>query len=250
MTVQTAISTDATAIYREGQYARLHADWHIRDAPAKAQDLLPAMEALAENLSGKPCLIADVGTGVGGVPVELRKRLANRLPHFSPAFVGYEIAAEAVQTAHTLFPDLEIRNRHLSEDDGRFDAVMFVDVLEHLESGWEMLRLASRISDYLIVRQPLLDNFGLFRGNKYGSQRATLGHISYFNYRSFLDMASATGWMPLQLRLAAPWEIGGPCDTGGTRGMRPVKRLLTHLSRENASFLLEGFYLIGIFRKS
>jgi hypothetical protein len=63
-------------------------------------------------------------------------------------------------------------------------------------------------------------------------------------------MAAATGWKPLRLRLAAPWEIGGPCGTGGTTGLGPLKRLLTYLSREKASFLLEGFYLNGIFQKS
>ena len=115
-------------------------------------------------------------------------------------------------------------------------------MLEHLENPWEMLRLARKVSRFLIVRQPLLDNFGLFRHDKYFAQRQGLGHIAFFNYRSFLDMSDATGWTPSTVSLAAPWEMGVP---GGV--FLPAKKLLRKAAPMAASFLLEGFYAIGLF---
>lgn len=229
----------ASVKYTDGDYAARHPDWHILDAEVKANALLPYVKALAE-LCSNP-LICDVGTGVGGVPAALT-RMFSSAEASRPRYVGFEPSEYAARRGRKMHPGLEIRNKPLEELDGPFDATLFVDVLEHLENPWEMLRLARRVSRYLLVHQPLLDNFGLFRRNKYEQQRRDLGHISFFNHASFVDMTAATGWRPYALALIAPWQTG---VAGGP--LLPVKRLLRRVAPEATSFMLEGFYLDGLF---
>jgi Methyltransferase domain len=229
----------AATKYTGGEYAARHPDWHVADAEAKASELLPGVKALA-GLVTNP-IICDVGTGVGGVPAALMRMLPSAGAS-QPRYVGLEISEYAVRRGREMHPYLEIRNKPLEESDGPFDATLFADVLEHLENPWEMLRLARRVSRYLLVRQPLLDNIGLFRRNKYEQERRDLGHIAFFNYRSFLDMTLATGWRPHTVSLVAPWEMG---LSGGP--LLPIKRMLRLAAPEATSFILEGFYVDGLF---
>jgi hypothetical protein len=62
---------------------------------------------------------------------------------------------------------------------------------------------------HLLRHQPLLESFSTFRHDAYRIQRDSWGHVAFFNYRSFCDMASATGWRPLRADLVAPWEMAG-----------------------------------------
>jgi hypothetical protein len=120
---------------------------------------------------------------------------------------------------------------------------MLVDVLEHLENPWEMLRTVRTNSRYLVVRQPLEEGFPMFRHKSYARQRERLGHVGFFNWHSFLDMASATGWQPLEAKLLAPWELH--CY----RRHRPcLKSLLVRFNRPIMSHFISGFYMIGAFK--
>jgi hypothetical protein len=241
MTAPADVQSGAAAPdkYLSGDYAERHPGWHLNDAEIKARELLPGVTALARKV--RDPVIVDVGTGVGGVPAALQRMLPD-VGGSRPRLIGFEIAEYAVRKGRELFPDLDLQHRALEATDGPFDATMFADVLEHLENPWEMLRRARGASRHLLVRQPLLDNFGLFRHDKYRKQRETLGHISFFNYRSFIDMAAAAGWRPHTVAIVAPWQMGVRCGP-----LRPAKQLLARLAPETTSFLLEGFYLTGLF---
>lgn len=157
---------------------------------------------------------------------------------------AYEISPQAAAVARERNPEMRVEQRFLRVAEERFDMAMLVDVLEHVENPWELLRTVRTNCRYLVVRQPLLGNFSRFRYDDYRNQREHWGHISCFNYRSFLDMASACGWLPLKLELRAPWELIGhdPLDAGF------LKRLVARKWPVAASFFIDGFYLIAAFK--
>ncbi|HMP00868.1 MAG TPA: methyltransferase domain-containing protein [Gemmatales bacterium] len=238
-----AAPTEATELYLAGAYKSRHPDWHLADAPRKAADLQPGLDALLKEWNKQTLRLADVGAGTGGVLDQVLTRLRNAAPQLDIQGTGFEIAAEAVALGRQQFPHLDLREKSFTVDDGPFDAVMLVDVLEHLENPWALLREARAASSYLLVRQPLLENFSTFRHRNYRAERETWGHIGFFTYRSFLDLAAATGWQPVHIELRAPWELA---DAAPRRAW--LQRLLVRLHREWASFFLAGFYLNGLFR--
>jgi hypothetical protein len=159
--------------------------------------------------------------------------------------LALDISPQAVEKARELFPQLPVQQGALAADLGPVDALMFNDVLEHVENPHELLRTAAVVATHMIVRQPLLESFAMFRHNGYRNQREGWGHIALFNVRSFTDMALAAGWEPLELRLVAPWELVGATQRG-----RWTARMMVKANREIASQFITGFYLNGAFRRS
>jgi hypothetical protein len=230
--------------YQSGEYLDNHPDWHLEDAPGKALDILPSLLAAVDRLGQSTVRLADVGAGVGGVIHETVKQLALARPELEVQAVGFEIAEPAVRRGSELFPDVRLRNKFFDRDDGPFDIVTFNDVLEHLENPWDMLRVAASTSRFMVVRQPLIDNFSTFRLRSYRIQREHWGHIAYFSVDSFLDMAEATGWTPIEERLVPRWELHA---TNASKGL--LASLLTRLDRRWASFFTSGYYLLAAFER-
>jgi hypothetical protein len=241
---ETDTSKAFSAIYTDGAYAQQHPDWHLGDAPTKAADVIKGVRAVANALGGKKIVLADVGAGVGGVLEELMKMLGGQTPAVEIEPIAFEISEQASAEARRRFPGIDVRQKFLDRTDGPFDATMFVDVLEHVENPWELLRTAHAVSKYLIVRQPLLGNFSRFRHDNYRDQRLTWGHISLFNSRSFADMTTATGWKPLEIEVLAPWELAGHSGRAGV-----LSKMMLRMSRAMASFFVDGFYLVGAYER-
>ena len=236
---------DATQLYTTGEYGIQHSDWHLADAPNKVKDISAALKSLIERTRKPNLKIADIGSGVGGVLHETIKLLNHNYPNIEITGIGFEIASTAIETSRKIFPELDIRQKAFDHTDGRFDLVMFIDVLEHLENPWEILRIAKDSSEYMIIRQPLLENFSTFRHQNYQNQREHWGHIAYFNYHSFMDMTQSIGWEPINLDLSAPWELEGK-DKGRASS---AHKFLVKTNRVMASYFLSGFYLNGLFQK-
>jgi hypothetical protein len=233
-----------STLYTDGNYAKQHPDWHLADAPGKALDLQAAVEAVAAAVGGKKLVLADIGAGVGGVLDQLVTLFRTKMPQLEISPIAFEMSLEAASEARRRFPDLDVRQKLLEPTDGPFDATLFVDVLEHVENPWELLRTARSVSQYLIVRQPLLANWSRFFHDNYRDQRETWGHISLFNCRSFADMTLATGWKPLLLQLLAPWELAG----SGKKRLLPG--IIVKINRPISSFVIDGFYLIGAYERA
>ena len=216
----------------------------------KARDLYDPIQAVISHMTSENPVSAlrlvDVGAGAGLVLAELKRNIESEWSGISVVPTAFEISPEAVTIARTRNPNLDVRQKLVTQDDGPFDAAMLVDVLEHVENPWELLRTVYSCSEYLLVRQPLLGNFARFRHDNYRDQRLQWGHIGYFNYRSFLDMTVACGWQPLHLNLLAPWELASDVPRRKSLGAG----LLLSLNRVMASFIVDGFYLNAAFRRT
>lgn len=241
------MSTAKAAIerYVQGDYQAKHPNWHLADSAKKAADLQAALEAMLRDSPQKKWSIVDVGAGAGGVLDETIKRINAMDRGIEVQACGFEISPHAIALAAQRFPHLSMRQKFFEASDGPFDAVMFTDVLEHSENPWEMLRTAREAARYMLVRQPLLENFSTFRHDNYRNQREEWGHVGFFTYRFFLEMAAATGWTPLKVDLVAPWELATKDAKGGM-----IQRLMTKTNRAMASYFISGFYLNGVFRRA
>jgi len=234
---------DFSSIYNNQDYATKHEGWHFEDTEAKIKDISLFSNALVSRIKKDDITIADIGTGMGGVLNGFVKQVTK---HSGKQVEGiaFEISEFAVSKGKQMFPELKWNNRELLETDGPYDVVMFIDVLEHLENPWQLLRMTAKISRYMLIRQPLLDNYSNYRTDNYKSHRDTWGHIAFFNYRSFIDMAIATGWNKCDVKLVAPWEL----NTGEKKIPVPFwKTMLSKYYREHISYFVSGFYLNGLF---
>jgi hypothetical protein len=241
-TMNDAAPKSSLAQYTDGDYAARHPGWHITDAPHKAQDVLPGLLAISDDCQLKTLRIADVGAGVGGVIVELKKLFESARPGSSLEATAFEVSPDCIERARELFPSLDMRQKLLESSDGPFDVILLADVLEHVENPWELLRTARAAARYLLVRQPLLESFSTFRHNNYGNQFKEWGHIFFFNHRSFLEISRQSGWQPLKIDLLAPWELHPPAQPN------IIKRSLLRMNRLMCSYFMSGFYVVGAFK--
>ncbi|MEM7035281.1 MAG: methyltransferase domain-containing protein [Chloroflexota bacterium] len=232
--------------YINNSYKHKHQDWHLGDAPFKAQDIMPGLLAAIKASNKNSIRIADIGAGAGGVLIEVIKLLNQAKASIEIEAIGFEVSPQAVEISRQQFPQLQMRQKFFEISDGPFDIILFVDVLEHVENPWEMLRLARKSSDFITVRQPLLENFSTFRHRNYEGQRNEWGHIGFFNYYSFLDMTNACGWKPLEITLAAQWELAANINRSGSI----LHRALVNTNRIITSYLISGFYLNGTFENA
>lgn len=234
-------------LYIDGDYAAMHPDWHLEDAPGKAIDIFPALGFVVECYNGKNMLkIADVGAGVGGVLSEVGKLVSASYPHLNVDLTGFEISPQAVNKGRELFPLLDLRHKYFEAEDGPFDIVMLIDVLEHLENPRDILRAAISCSDYLVVRQPLVESFSSYLQNRYRSEREIYGHINHFNCRSFVDLLSSVGWETVKVDLVPWWELATPQQFKASF----IRKLTCKFNRTITSYLLGDYNLIGAFKRA
>ncbi len=230
--------------YESGAYWTDHPEWLAEASTPKVQDMLPSFRAALEARSGDSFVIADVGTGTGASIQTIARELTRLYPKTQVRVVGYEIAPNAIAAGRERFPEMEFRQKHFDGTDGTFDAVSFLDVLEHVEDPYGLMRSAAKAAPFMVVRQPLLEGFSSFRHNAYINHINGEGHITFFNCRSFVAMANFSGWLPLHTELLAPWQ-----QAGNSRNRGLFKSLLHKINPELASIIISGYYLNGAFRR-
>ena len=236
---------DTSYVYSSGQYWAEHPEWMAEHKPPKAKDVVPALITMVDDSRLKELTIADVGGGTGATIVAVIELLKEIRPELTVRPVVFDIAGNAIERGRQLYPHIEFRQECFNARSGKFDAALLVDVLEHLENPWELLRAVRVAAPYLIVRQPLLTSVGTFLRNAYAHQRVGEGHIGHFDYYKFIDMAESCGWSRLDVQLLAFWELPSNRDRASL-----YKKMLFALHRPLASVLISGSYLTGAFKKT
>jgi SAM-dependent methyltransferase len=237
---------EASDAYISGQYWENHPEWLTDHRPLKAKDIVAGLLAVIDDSGLKQLKVADVGGGTGGTLVELLRLTKEFRPAVTVVPTVFDIASNAIARGKELYPNIEFRREFFDIKSGYFDVILLIDVLEHLENPWELLRVTNAAAPYLIVRQPLLTSLGTFWRNAYAQQRVGEGHIAHFDYYKFIDMAETCGWNALAIELLAVWEL--PFNQDQKPSL--IKKLLFALNRPLASVLISGSYLTGAFKRS
>ena len=108
------------------------------------------------------------------------------------SFWGYEISPQAFELAKSRVNErLHFKLADIRQEDGSFDLILIVDMLEHLENCFSFLRDLKSKSEYKIISFVLdLSVESLLRPNALLGFRSTRGHVGHVHYFT-KDMALA-----------------------------------------------------------
>jgi SAM-dependent methyltransferase len=181
--------------YSKGEY-----DIADQDGPWKARYMYDVVKAIPDKQSIRK--YADLGCGKGGVLrhlVELLKESGFPLE----TIVGYDISPfhDFVQQASL---EIEFKQQDFLESKDDFDLVTIIDVLEHISCPQDYLAGVGCRARYVAVYIPMDDRLSVLLANQYNYRIQHVGHISFWNPSSALNLISASGLQPLRCSFTGP----------------------------------------------
>jgi SAM-dependent methyltransferase len=177
-----------TSVYVNGEYLSQNPTWHIEDSPWKAEQIL----RMLDNHEIVPRTVCEVGCGAG----EILRQLQLCMPDDCELF-GYDISPQAYEMAMTRENDrLHFRLGDLTCDlDERFDLLLVMDVIEHLDDYYGFLRKLRSHGEYKIFHIPLeLSAYTVLRSYPILEMRESVGHIHHFSKDTALAALRETGY--------------------------------------------------------
>lgn len=151
--------------------------------------------------------LLEVGCATG----ESSRRIGNLLhgQHFEVSEYDERLVGKMLETG---FP-YKVRQESvysLQREDGSFDAVFFLEVLEHMENVEAALRELFRVSSKYVVisvpNEPLWSILNMLRGKYWGNFGNTPGHINQWSPRAFARLLSNYGNI-IENYSPVPWNI-------------------------------------------
>jgi len=177
--------------YASNEYLRDNPTWDLEDSPWKAKKV----EELLAVTGYKPRSVCEVGCGAGGV-------LANLRSFFPDAeLFGFDIAPNAAQfwSRHTLANIHFEVGDFLELNERRFDVLLLLDVIEHLENPFDFLSRLRKHADLFIFHVPLdLSAINILRESPLLRARTKVGHIQYFTKYLALALVNDCGYEVLK----------------------------------------------------
>lgn len=191
-------------LYTSGDYLKTNPSWHIGESPWKAREI---MRLIARN-SITPKTICEIGCGAGEILRLLQQKLESEL-----VFSGYEISPQAFELCKRKENEkLHFKLQDIKDEGGVFfDLILVMDVLEHIENYFELLRDVKSKSQYKIFQLPLdISVRSVLRGHIL-EYRETYGHIHYFTKEIALRMLQDAGYEVLDYFytdefIPLPWD--------------------------------------------
>jgi hypothetical protein len=155
--------------YEDESYMTANPTWHIEDSPWKALQVMHAIR----KLPFVPQSICEVGCGAG----EILNQLQMHLPQAS--FTGYDISRQVIDFARTRKTG-DIRFETGSVPSERFDLILAIDVIEHIEDCFGFLRGLRSQASVVIFHIPLELNCEYLLRDALMTNRAAYGHLHHF----------------------------------------------------------------------
>ena len=206
--------------YTRGEYEIHHPNWHAEDAPWKAEMVAAVMKS--ERV--QPKRITEIGCGSGA----LLKELAQIFPD-TEGLEGFDISPQAIGLAQQLQSGrLRFYCEDLLQMNGySTDLLLVLDVLEHVDDFYGMLRSIHSISRQFIFHVPLdISCRTLLKPHVMLEQRERSGHIHYFSEEMVKWALQDTGFEIVH------WEYTKPrIDIDSSKGLKGgIKKILRNLS--------------------
>lgn len=175
--------------YRTGEY-----DVSDNDGPWKARNMCEIIDAIPDKSSIKK--YADIGCGRGGVLMNLVELLRDSGFPLEEV-VGYDIMPFSDFMVECC-PEIEFRQQEFLEGEDEFDLVTINDLLEHISSPQKFLTGVGCRTRYAAMHIPMDDRLSVLLMNQYNYRIRDIGHISFWNPSSALNLISASGLQPLR----------------------------------------------------
>ena len=235
--VQNNMATNSTdvSIYTDGSYlAKTGGTWHLEDSLFKTQRIA---SMLARHGEINPHTICEIGCGAGGILAQLRKMLPNHI-----VFTGYDISPQA-HALSTQFssPRCQFILGDAFADASKYDLVLVMDVIEHVEDYFSFLRHAREKGEWKMYHIPL-DAYvsGILRGN---NSWDTVGHLHLFTIETALKSLEHTGHRVIDWTFTDP-ATATPRKTTREKIANLVRRPLAKLSKRLTARLMGGYSML------
>jgi cyclopropane fatty-acyl-phospholipid synthase-like methyltransferase len=171
-------------IYENGSYVGLNPTWHVEDSAWKAKNIANILENNRIQFQS----VAEVGCGAGIILKELSKRYEHA------KFYGYDISPDAKKFWKNDIPHVTFTLDRFQSQEGNFDVLLVIDVLEHIEDYIGFLRNILSRSMFFVFHIPLeLSAQQIIRDIQLHT-RATYGHIHYFSKATALATLADAGF--------------------------------------------------------
>ena len=224
-------------LYTGGGYAEMNPSWHVEESQWKAEQIL---HMLGRN-GITPKTICEVGCGAG----EVLKQLQDRMDA-GCAFVGYDISPRAIALCQTRAnARLQCRLADIRQDpDAHYDLMLLLDVVEHVEDYFGLLRGLRPKAAHTIFHLPLdVSVQSVLRPRGLLKTRAAYGHIHYFTKEIALQLVRDAGYRVLD-HVYTRRSLEMPTHELPKRLMRMPRKLLFALDEDVAARILGGFSLL------
>ena len=227
--------------YNNGEYLLHNQTWHVEDSPWKAQQVTRMLSK--HNL--QPERIAEVGCGAG----EVLAQVAASFPKAECA--GYDLSTQAIAIAKTrTSPRISYYCDDITKTGQRFDVLLVLDVVEHVEDCFGFIRSMNGIATFKVYHIPL-DFYALsvLRGWPVMQSRKTVGHIHYFFKDTALALLQECGENIIDYTFtASALEGAGASKSVQAKIMNVIRNILFKFSPDFTVRLLGGYSLLVLTR--
>ncbi len=229
--VQTA-STQATSIYKNGEYLAQNEDWHAAESPWKAGNILKILQQ--NDVSFETA--AEVGCGAGQILQVLHQALPEK------EFTGFDISPQAAslwQDAPASDPGVSYRLEDFLSSDEKFDLLMSIDVFEHVPDYIGFLEQLRTRARHFVFHVPLDMNMLMLAKTEHSALRDRIGHLHYFSRATAEDTLKACGYKVVDWFYTADYAL-----PGHERKINALRKLLFDVSPEWAVKTLGGWSMM------
>lgn len=228
-------------IYTNGEYFKNNPMWGVEDSAWKAG----VIHKLLSNNNIIPSEITEIGCGAGSILDSLLKSFPGT--HFK----GFDISPQAIELANKLTNNhIEFFNEDFRSVVNLYsDVVMLIDVLEHVDNFYGMLRDVRSRGKYFIFHIPLdLSCRMILKPHILLQQRESVGHIHYFSKEMVEWMLADTGFEIIEWVYTKPVvDVNKPATA--KRGIKKILRNVSFSMNKNLSAKLWGSYSMMILAK-
>ena len=226
---------DTSQQYQNDEYLSKNSDWHVKDCPWKAKQIASIINRHNLNLS----TICEVGCGAG----EILRQLSLMEQFKSVSFFGYEISQVAYNLSKERQSDkITFFHENILNKDINYDAVLCIDVFEHVENYMEFLKDLKKKSGYKIFHIPLdISVIGLFRGTMLKT-RKLVGHLHYFTPETAIATLESCGYEIIDKNFTPGFDL--PTQTFMSKLAKFPRSILYRISPSLMSRLIGGASLM------
>ncbi|MBV9999243.1 MAG: class I SAM-dependent methyltransferase [Verrucomicrobia bacterium] len=230
-------TTTAEELYTTGTYLEQNPLWHTEESRWKAEHIM----RMLDRQKIVPDTICEVGCGAGEVLKQLQQTLVNRCD-----LLGCDISPQAIalckaranERLHFLLGDIT------QIPDQNFDLILVLDVLEHMEDYFSLLRNLKERARFKIFQIPLdLSVQTVLRATPLIKDRRRYGHIHYFTKEIALQLLQDLGYQIIDHFYTAV-SLDIPSRELKNLVMRVPRRLLYSMNRDLAVRLLGGYRIM------
>jgi predicted TPR repeat methyltransferase len=227
------------SIYESTQYLEQNRTWHVEDSPWKARQVLTLLERNHVQFR----TMCDVGCGAGEVLVQLHKAWPQ-----TAEFVGYDVSPQVESMWKERAKEgILFRREDFLQRQERYDVLLCIDVIEHIEDYLGFLRKIRDRAQYKVFNFPLeISALKAAFAGKFVESRKRYGHLHFFNRDLCLAVLEDLGY-----EVADSMYAGGAIELSSTstsislasRMLKVPRMLLSAISTDLTAKLLGGYSL-------